>query len=477
MTLEQSRNAARLRRARKLLVAVPLAVALTLWTAASAYGLGEIVRKPGPAGCISNKAHDGVCQVARAVRSVGEGVAISPDGKSLYATSYHSNQVAIFDRDPATGALRQKPGRAGCISTDESKTCARGRVDDVAGIVVSADGRFVYAAAADDNAILVFARNLTTGALHQLRGAAGCISETETGERCRKAHMLRNPVQVSLSPDGRNLYAADYALGNGISILRRNPRTGALSQARGASGCISRGGKGGCGKAAALKEPSDLKVSPDGKNVYVSSAGFSGKGRGGGIAILDRNPRTGALTQRPRIGCINQDGRGGCRKNPLAGHNNGIVLSGDGRFVYAAAVGSSALLAFARNQSTGALEPLSGKAACFSVDGSGGRCEIDRNLKFDGYPTLSPDGANLYVSAAVSNAISIFDRDVNTGALALKPGAAGCVSRTRSGGACQPSPELSEPAASVVSPDGRSFYVTSLGRAREGAISIFDRQQ
>lgn len=457
---------------------IALALMMSLALAQSVLALGEITQKPGPAGCISKSGDGGTCQKARGVGSVGEGVAISPDGKSLYTVSYHTNELAIFDRDPASGELRQKPGRAGCIGEGETPSCAKGRaLDDISSIVMSADGRFVYVGAKDDNAVAAFRRNPATGVLRQLRGAAGCISETAAKDGCRKAHMLQAPIGLALSPDGKNIYTADF-FGSGVSILDRNPVTGALSQPRGTSGCISRSGSHGCARGRALREPYSATVSPDGKNVYVASESEApGRAaRGSGIAIFKRDPKSGKLTQKAgRAGCINADGHGGCQADPFAGHTTSVAISRDGRFAYVAAPGASAVLIFARHRGTGALTPLPGRAACYASSGYAGHCQLDPVLEYAHVVTLSPDGANLYVTASASDAISIFDRDSNTGTLTLKAGVAGCISSTGSSGACSKGRGLDEPTASVVSPDGASFYVTSLGTARRAAISIFDR--
>ena len=73
------------------------------------------------------------------------GVAVSPDGKSVYGTSSDSS-VLTFDRDTNTGALAQKPGTAGCVSNDGSGgTCAVGNgITDRGRVVVSPDGKSVY---------------------------------------------------------------------------------------------------------------------------------------------------------------------------------------------------------------------------------------------------------------------------------------------------------------------------------------------
>jgi hypothetical protein len=60
-----------------------------------------------------------LCQNGTALQGPS-GVVASPDGRGVYVASDVSDAVGVFDRDPATGALTQKPGSAGCISEDGS---------------------------------------------------------------------------------------------------------------------------------------------------------------------------------------------------------------------------------------------------------------------------------------------------------------------------------------------------------------------
>jgi DNA-binding beta-propeller fold protein YncE len=72
----------------------------------------------------------------------------------------------------------------------------------------------------------------------------GCIgSEWEHGEdilkgSCERGRALRLPVGVAVSPDGENIYVASEE-SDAVAVLDREPGGGALTQRRGASGCIS----------------------------------------------------------------------------------------------------------------------------------------------------------------------------------------------------------------------------------------------
>ena len=85
-------------------------------------------------------------------------VSVSPDGKHLYAAAWNESAVAVFSRDPTTGAL----------TFVEVHKDGVGGVDGLANaysVTVSPDGNHVYAAGEADSAVAVFSRNSTTGAL------------------------------------------------------------------------------------------------------------------------------------------------------------------------------------------------------------------------------------------------------------------------------------------------------------------------
>jgi hypothetical protein len=77
----------------------------------------------------------------------------------------------------------------------------------------------------------------------------------------------------------------------------------------------------------------------------------------------------------------------------------------------------------------------------------------------------------VYVGGGATNSLWIFDRDLD-GALALKPGTAGCIADPAVGESCRGVFAVAHPIAAAVSPDGASFYVASLA---SNAIAVFDR--
>ena len=79
----------------------------------------------------------------------GNELVLSPDGLNLYCLGSTGDAIACFDRDPGTGRLSF---RERLLAGND------GPLRGVAGIAVSPDGRHVYAAAEENNAISIFER-------------------------------------------------------------------------------------------------------------------------------------------------------------------------------------------------------------------------------------------------------------------------------------------------------------------------------
>jgi DNA-binding beta-propeller fold protein YncE len=306
---------------------------------------GALTQPAGKAGCISEYGAMGTCTDGHGLKRPSA-VDVSPDGKTVYVASEKSNAVARLDRNSATGALTQASGAPGCVGLGPACTHGHGLRAPVA-VVVSPDGASVYAAARDSSAVVRLDRNTTTGAISQPKGTAGCVAPSGS---CAKSHGLDGPVSVAVSPDGKSVYAASNASA-AVLRLNRNPATGAISQPAGAAGCIGEFGAP-CADGHALTAPTSVAVSPDGKTVYATAEGYAPQGfppTGHGVAVLDRNPATGAISQRAgAAGCVSEDGTGPCADGHALVAPWAVAVSGDGKNVYVASIGSGALARFNR---------------------------------------------------------------------------------------------------------------------------------
>jgi DNA-binding beta-propeller fold protein YncE len=422
-----------------------------------------LVQLSGTAACVSDTGTGGACADGD-VLSVPVAAAVSPDGRMVYVVSVFSNAIVAFDRSATTGALTPKQGAALCVSDDGSG----GLCSDGVGLAfpealaLSPDGRHVYVAAIGIDDVTVLSRDIETGVLT----STGCISETGSGG-CADGRGLLEALDVAVSPDGRNVYVSAEE-SDSIAIFDRNPTTGALTQPAGAAGCINETGADGCADGRALDGAIGVVVSPDGRHLYaVSDVSHA-------IAVFDRNPATGALTQKASPnGCLSLSGDGGQCGLARAIENAGrLTISPDGTTIYVSSFVNDAIGVFDRNLSTGILTQKAGTAGCLSNTGSLGDCTDVVALDGPHGLAVSPDGLSLYVPAAVSDAVAVFDRDPTNGTLTQKTGIAACLSETGTGGSCADATALDNAFGVTVSPDGRSVYVTA---TVSGSVSVFTR--
>jgi DNA-binding beta-propeller fold protein YncE len=473
LTTRESDESNRLTRRRAAVV--PLAIAGLLLAAATALAVtGQLTQLSGTAGCVSNNGSGGACADGKALFNAYS-VAVSPDGKNVYAVS--NSGIAVFARNTTTGRLGQLPGTAGCLSeTGSDGACGVARpLSAQRSVAVSPDGKNVYVASLGRSAVLVFQRNQTSGALTQLPGDSGCVSQS--GFNCADGRALGGADEVVVSPDGKSVYVLSKPTGataprDAVAVFQRNTTTGALTQLAGAAGCVRQGGGGGCRVGRALDGPLAAAVSPDGKSVYVASDVSDA------VAVLRRNTSTGALFQPTGPGgCVSETGSGGtCADGKALDGAGGVVVSADGENVYAASRASDAVAVFKRETSTGALSQLvgpTGRAGCISETGSAGACVDGRALDTANAVASSGDRNNLYVTSLAGDAVAVFRRDTTTGALAQLAGQAGCVSESGSGGVCADGKALDQAAEAAVSADGRNVYVAAF---LSHAVAVFARE-
>jgi len=140
---------------------------------------------------------------------------------------------------------------------------------------------------------------------------------------------------------------------------------------------IHKGGGGRFGRAQTAT------ISPDGKHVYVAGQGYSV------AAVYSRNSTTGALTFLE----FHRVGLGG-----LAAAN-ALTVSPDGKYLYAADRRVDAVAVYSRNPTTGTLTFLEAH-----IDGVG---RVD-GLSLVESVTASPDGRHLYAASPGDSAVAVF---------------------------------------------------------------------
>lgn len=354
---------------------------------------GVLAQPRGDGGCIASGGGGGC---ARAVGLDGaNSVAVSADGRNVYATARDSSAVTAFERNRKTGALRQLPG--GCLSGLPLPGCTTGEAlvaPDV--VVVSHDGRNVYAGAFFGNAVATFTRD-ASGALTQPAGAAGCIAESNPA--CAPGIALGAVEGLAIRGDGSEVYTGS-ALSNAVAILTRDTSTGTLAQATDGSGCIVDAPLTGCITGVQLAGANAVALSPGDKQAYVTSL-FSN-------SVTSFNH--GTLTQKQgTTGCLVFLRAVGCSFGRAMSAPEGLVVAPDGRNVYVAAFSTGAIDVLTRNRVTGRILQKPGRPGCLAARRRPG-CAPARALRGISSIAISPDGRFVYSTSFASNAVDVFRR-------------------------------------------------------------------
>lgn len=415
-------------------------------TTAQSFGSLAILRRNATTGaiselgCLSSDGTDGrdgasgACAVTPSLLGA-DGVAVSPDGSTVFVTANSSASVVAFARDPSTGLLT----RVGCFQyrPPNGSPCPPANIfSSSAAVVTSADGKALYVAAPTQGSI----STLTAGLVKPPGAASGASAPGAGGPEAGVASIfgllptsefLANPCvavngfdgscgvgiatrgldALALSPDGAELYAV--AAGSEAVDVFSHDATGTLTE----SSCLKVDPPPGlCRASKLLKTPTQLAISPDGRNVYVAD-NSEGHGR---VDVLTRNPSTGALADSSCVDYLappkkheeHEEEEGGGEANEpapapdpcasVAGLESvdAIAVTGDGSAVYA--IGGTSAVVFSRDQSTGKLTEVS----CAAEEDS--RCTSFPSLQGVEGAAVSPDGRFVYIAAAKIDAVLAF---------------------------------------------------------------------
>jgi len=451
-----------------LAAAVPATAAAAPQKGGGKPAAGSLTQLRGPSGCLIDRSKPSrTCKPVRALSGAApflgsNAIAVSPDGRNVYVASSRSDAIAIFARNARSGKLTQRSGTAGCVALKGADGCAKARgLNGPNSVAVSADGRSVYATSLISDAVTTFRRNRSTGALTQLRGAAGCIADRKASG-CATGRALDGPDVVVVSPDGRNVYVGAF-VGDAIATFARDGATGALTQPADTTGCTTNAPTAGCLTGLALESPEGMAISGDGASVYVASAVSNA------VGVFARDPSSGALTQATDgSGCIVDSPLAGCTTGTQLEGANAVAVSADGDDVYVTSLLSNSVTSFTR-ATTGLLTQQAGTSACAIYVLAVG-CSLARELRAPEGIAVSPDGANVYAAAFVSGAIDVFNR-ASDGGLMQKRTRHGCLTAGAPPG-CVRGRGLLGVSSLALSPDGRFAYSAAF---KSSAVGVFKR--
>ena len=169
-------------------------------------------------------------------------MAVSPDGRSVYAVAFGSNRMFAFDRNttpgPSLGSLTLKPGDRGCFKPETTETNVCQGVVGMVGatdVVVSPDSRSVYMADFWSNGLMIFDRDTSGTASHgdldQKSGVLGCVTASGSAGECTTG-ALSSAQTGSKSPSTAGLSTSPVRTAMPDRILHSH-RVGGSDERRG----------------------------------------------------------------------------------------------------------------------------------------------------------------------------------------------------------------------------------------------------
>jgi 6-phosphogluconolactonase (cycloisomerase 2 family) len=194
------------------------------------------------------------------------GLAVSPDGASLYATAYDGYAAAVFARDPATGELAfLESEELGADDPTDAGPAVEG-LEFPHDAVVSRDGEQVYFGG--EYTVTRFDRDPGTGRISFAEVEREGVDDP--GDPGGAVESMREVQRLELSRDGRELYVASTAPAHSLTVFARSPQTGALSYLETERDLIDDPTDPG-GRVEGLRRLHDLAISPDDRHLYAVS--------------------------------------------------------------------------------------------------------------------------------------------------------------------------------------------------------------
>lgn len=385
--------------------------------AASAGGLKQLT---GTKGCIVDEVSiPAGCEDVRAMQNIGD-VAISPDGENAYVTSIDRDAVVVFDRNATTGALTQKTSITGCVTSNSGFS-----TPDSCNLITPPElldgARGVAVSASGANVYVV----TDSGRLVAFnRAGDGTLALNNSSNFSGAGNPLNS---VAVSPDGATVYPAGTG-GGGIVGVYSLDADGSVTFKT----CYA---VTTCPQSAPNLGPvTDVEVTPDNRELLITTTtALLGWDRVTAVGATQGNVTPSAAVNR----CVSATTLSGtCQARAGMLEVKALALADGGSRVFVA--GGQSLTVVNRDPATNVLTPdtagncftypTANFTGCTSVSGSACCTNF--------YPARDvvamPNGDNVYLGTRASNP-TIYGFD-SSGALSLIPAPLGCTNPTASEG-------------------------------------------
>ncbi|AKS42488.1 beta-propeller fold lactonase family protein [Wenzhouxiangella marina] len=194
-------------------------------------------------------------------------VLVSPDGRHVYASSALDSALVAFEREPFTGRLS-------VLAVYRNNNAGVSGLSGPRAMAMDSDGRHLYVAAANSNSLVVFSRqnDEREPGFGELSWQASVQNGTDGVQD------LLTPVHLAMSPDGRHVYVA--AQGSDAVVTFRRQADEEESAFGGLTWIQSR--RNLLGNVVGLLDVSRVLVSPDGEFLYAAGTGNNA------VVVFDR---------------------------------------------------------------------------------------------------------------------------------------------------------------------------------------------
>ncbi|HKL50582.1 MAG TPA: beta-propeller fold lactonase family protein, partial [Wenzhouxiangellaceae bacterium] len=317
-------------------------------------------------------------------------IAVSPDGAHVYSVSLPDNSLTRFNRFPRLGLTEDTQG----MHLQYAETYADG-FNGVSGlaqprrVLISPDGESVFVTSEANDTIAVFTRdNDKNSPQYGELDFVEVIADRDAG-----IDGLNGAQGMAMDPSSRHLYVAG-TFDNAIARFERDPVDGTLTWRE----RVVSGENGVVG----LSGIRDIAVTADGRQLLGVSTNSNA------LVVFDRDFDSGSSSFGELTFVQAQLTSIGVRPVALALPNGSAALGKDAH-VYVVGQNSNTLAVLRRV--TDASSSAFGQVQPIDVLTSG-----QDGIAFMQGPNdvqVSPDGKRVYVAAEASDAVLVFDRDLN----------------------------------------------------------------
>lgn len=317
-------------------------------------------------------------------------IAVSPDGAHVYSISLPDNSLTRFNRFPRLGLTEESRG----LHLQYAETYAEG-FDGVSGlaqprrVLISPDGESVFVTSEANDTVAVFARdNDKNSAQYGELTFRQLVSDGNGG-----VDGLNGAQGMAMDPASRHLYVAG-SFDNAIARFERDAADGTLTFRE----RVVSGENGVVG----LSGIRDIVVTADGRQLLGVSTNSNA------LVVFNRDFDSGSSSFGELTFVQAQLTSIGVRPVSLAIPNGSAALGQDAH-VYVVGQNSNTLAVLRRV--TDASSSAFGQVQPIDVLTSG-----QDGIAFMQGPNdvqVSPDGKRIYVAAEASDAVLVFDRDLN----------------------------------------------------------------